>query len=179
MYAGIIALGKEALYIHQALYRANDPVLGQGSQYAKDNEFDLQEESDNEFVMREDEAASLAKSLLDYDTGIKHISQVVTANTPSTLLSHPQRKQHQVRLMSTTTKNKHKTLVSKPTTTRMQSTSPARKSVKTPGGHTIGESIRGIVEELKKTREEKIGPILLAFVIRCSYHHNHFKLLLR
>ena len=163
MYAGVIASGKEALSIHQALHRANDPVSGQGDQHAEDNELDSQEESDNEFVMRDEEAASLAKSLLDCDTSTKHTSQDVTANIPS---FYPQRKQHQVRLMSTTTKNKHETSVSKPRTTRMQSTSPAQKRVKITGGHKIAESIQGMVEELKKTREEKTGPTPLDKAIK-------------
>lgn len=68
--------------------------------------------------------------------------------------------------MSTTTKNKHKTFVSKLWTTLMQSTSQAQKKVKITGVHKIAESIQGMVEELKKTCEEKTGPTPLNIAIK-------------
>lgn len=168
MFAGIIATGKEALSIEQALHRATDPVLGQGDQRAEDNELDSQEESDNEFVLREEEAAALAKSLLDLNEGTKHTLKDVTTNTPlaSNLISQSKRKQHQARLTSTTTKNKHEISVSKPTAIRTRSTSLAPKRVKVTGGHKIAESIQGMVEELKKTREDKTSPTPLDKAIK-------------
>ena len=88
LYAGIIALGKEALSIYikhfivqTSLFR--DKVINTQKMMSLDS----QKESDNELGMRgEEEAASLAKPLLDCDAGTKHTSQDDTANTPTILV---------------------------------------------------------------------------------------------
>ena len=48
----------------------------------------------------------------------------------------------------------------------MQSTSLASKKVKVTGRHKIAESIQRMVEELKKTHENKTSPTLLDKAIK-------------
>ncbi len=165
LYAGIIASGKEALSINQALHRANDPVSGEGDQRAEDNELDSQEELDNEFIMRE-EAARLAKSLLDCEAGMKLTSLNVMRDLLFMSVPQPQLKLDQLRRVSTTPKTRHEMSTSQSTMACMRSTSPPRKRVKTTGGQKIAKSIQGMVEELKKTREENTASTLLNKAIK-------------
>lgn len=118
--------------------------------------------------MREEEVAALAKSLLDLNERTKHILKDVKTNTPltSNLVSQFKRKHHQTRLTSITTKNKQKISVSQPTAIYIQNTSLALKRVKIIGGYKIAESIQVMIEELKKTREDKIGPTTLDKAIK-------------
>ena len=140
--------------------------MGEGDQHEEDNELNSQEESDNEFVMRE-EATRLAKSLLDNKAGMKHTSLNVMKDLLFMSVPQPQRKLDQVRpRVSTTPKTRHEISTSQSAMARMRSTSPPRKRVKTTGGHKIAESIQGMVGELKKTREENTGPTPLNNAIK-------------
>lgn len=140
--------------------------MGQGDQYAEDNELDSQEECDNEFIMLE-EATRLANSLLDNEAGMKHTSLNVIKDLLFMLVPQPQHKLDQARpRVSITPKTRHEISRSQSVMARMRSTSPPRKRVKTTGGHKIAESIQGMVEELKKTREENTGPTPLNNAIK-------------
>lgn len=48
--------------------------MRQSGQYTKSNKLDLQKKSNNEFIMRKEKAAGLAKFIFDYDTYTKYIS---------------------------------------------------------------------------------------------------------
>ena len=109
---------------------------------------DSQEESDNEFIMRE-EATRLANSLLDNEAGMKHTSLNVIKDLLFMSVPQPQHKLDQARpRVSITPKTRHEISRSQSVMARMRSTSPPRKRVKTTGGHKIAESIQGMVEEL-------------------------------
>lgn len=110
--------------------------------------------------MKEEEVATLAKSLLDLNKRTKHtLKDVITNILPaSNLVSQSKRKQHQACFTSTKIKNKHEISIFKPIAICMQSTSLILKRVKVTGGHKIAKSIQKMIEELKKTRETKTGP---------------------
>lgn len=58
LFAGIIAKGKKVRFIQQALYYITDLVPRQGDQLTEDNELDSQKESNNKFILKEEEVAA-------------------------------------------------------------------------------------------------------------------------
>lgn len=93
--------------------------------------------------MGEKEAIALIKALLDFNERTKHILKDVIKNIlpTSNLVSQSKRKQHQTRLISTITKNKHKISIFKRLAIYMQSISLVSIRIKVTRGHKIAESI--------------------------------------
>lgn len=109
--------------------------------------------------MRE-EAARLAKSLLDCEAGIKHASLNVMRDLLFVSVPQPQHKLDQLRRVFTTPKSRHEMSTSQSAMARMRSTSPPRKRVKTTGVIKLPNQFKGWLQSLKKPARKILVPHL-------------------